>query len=69
MNGGPPVNQSLRDKVTALELEFTSQSVPLMTTTTYTSPASKKSIWDNLPQSITTTTVLIPVISTVTLYK
>ena len=68
MNGGSPVTESLRAKVAALELELASQSVPPMTTTTY-SPPAKKSIWDDLSQSITTTTVPISVIPTVTLYK
>ena len=72
MNGGSPVTESLRAKVAALELELASQSVPPMTTTTTTttySPPAKKSIWDDLSQSITTTTVPISVIPTVTLYK
>ena len=69
MNGGPPVNERLRAKVAALDLELASQSVPPTTTITYQPPAQRKPIWDNSPKMITTTTVLIPVTPTVILYK
>ena len=49
MNGGPPVNESLRAKVAALDIELASQPVLPMTTTTYSPPASKKIIWNDLP--------------------
>ena len=68
MNGEPPVKESLRAKVAELDIKLISHPVPPMTTTTYSPPAAKKRIWDDLPQSITTTTVPIPVIPTVTSY-
>ena len=68
MNGGPPVTELLGAQVAALELELASQSVPPLTTTTYSS-AVNTSIWDDLPQSTTITTRPIAVIPTATTYK
>ena len=66
MNGGPPITESLSDQIAALELEFTSQPVPSITTE-YIPPA-KTCIWD-LPMNITTTIVLVLATTTHISYK
>ena len=79
MNGGFPVDNTLRAKVAVLDLELASQSVPPpppppplplpTTTTTYQVSAQRKFIWDDPPKIITTTPVPIPATSTATSYK
>ena len=67
INGGMPVDNTMRAKVVALNLELTSQPVPPVVL--YRSPNPGNSIWDHLQNSTTNTSVLNPATLTAQSYK
>ena len=67
MNGGTPVDNTMRAKVAALNLELASQPVPPVVT--YRSPTPRNSISDDPPDSTTTTAIQNPATLAAQSYK
>ena len=67
INDGIPVNNTMRAKAEALRLDLAAQPVPPVVM--YQSPNPGNSIWDHLPNSITTTSILNPATLTAQSYK